>query len=435
MQRLSLFIFILILQVTTLLAASKIYDSANTRIESFFTKENTTYVLTHNHKSNKKVVVPKGCTIVFNGGAISAPITFTNTMLKGSINLKGSKLSGTISNKEFNAAWLCYKDGNQDDASNINNILSISNKVFFPSGIYRLKSFHTPLYKINKPYHIGIYRSGVMLRGETGSVLCTSEMAGTLCIYSKPKDIPGSIHDITIQKLSFKVESESTDFVKEQEHCHTISTMGVKNLSITNCTFHNFWGDAICLNHYGDNENTGERARNMNVVIKNNFIDGYKSCNRNGVSIINGQDVLVKSNHIINSSHGTMPGAIDIEPNNTAYTINRIIISNNVIDRCKGKNAAIGVISNRHKGPVHNVKINNNTITNSTRAFEFAVECDNVADNIVVTNNSSDANTDPYIFYGIGRTKNWVFTGNSFKRKATNKFGGRIKFINMKSSE
>ncbi len=420
-------LFVILVFSAQFAIATTYYDQANTDLKAFFSKSNTTYVIRYSHKNNERIILPPNVTIIFRGGLISAPITFNNTLVKGNVKLQGSSINGTIKNKSFNARWLCYADGKKDDAANINAILQICNEILFPKGTYLLVSTHKPIYKINKPYHLGINRSGIKLMGEKGATLITKTKAGTLCVYSKPYDIPNSIQDITIEGLTFTVQNEETKWDSYQEHCHTISLIGVNRCIIENCTIRNFWGDAICLNHYGDNENTGERTRNMNVVVCNNLIDGYKFCNRNGVSIINGQNVVIEKNTIVNTSHSNMPGAIDIEANNKAYTVDNIRINSNKINNSQGMNAAISVISNEHGAPVHNIEITNNKITNSSRAFRFYIWTDYAADNIIVKNNRADKNTEPWRWDGKGRTKNWVFTGNTFLHKTNVKFGQDVK--------
>lgn len=428
-------IYILCMVIAPFMADAKTYyDTPDIDLNRFFVEKNSTYIIQYPHTQTASIQLPENVKLDFRGGSILAPIQFNHTQLTGDVKLHGSTIQGSIRNKQFVATWLCYADGKHDDAPNINAILQVCNNILFPKGIYLLEQFHQPLYPINKPYHLGINRSHTKLVGQEGAILQTSTMAGTLCIYSKPKDIPNSLTNILIEGLTFQVSNESTDFDSYQEHCHTISFMGVNHASVKDCTFKNFWGDAICLNHYGDNENTGERTRNSNVIIENNHIDGYKHSNRNGVSVISGEHVKIKNNTFINCSHSKMPGAIDVEPNSHVYTINDILIENNQIDHCLGANGGISLVSNKRGGPLYNITIRKNRITNSSRGMEFAVELPETSGNIQVENNYVDDSTDPYIFYGHGETKNWTFKKNVFKRKTKVKFGGSIKFINLKQT-
>lgn len=410
------------------LYARTIKDTYDVDLTKFFSEPGATYVISHSHTTADTVRLPSNATLKFKGnGCISAPIIFDNTTLKGKVRLQGSTIKGTIRNTTFNARWLCHADGKHDDAANINQILAICNNVHFAKGTYLLQSFHKPPFQMNKPFHIGIARSHTHITGDKGAVLRTATMAGTLWVYSKPYDIPNNISNISIRGITFEVINESPDFDKYQEHCHTISIRGVRGMVIENCRFRNFWGDAICTDHYNDNEKTGERARNVNVLIQNNYIDGYRHSNRNGVSIINGKNITVRNNTIVNSSHRTMPGAIDVEANNTAYTIDSLVIEGNRIDNSQGFNAAISLISNYQGAPMHNIIVRNNVITRSFRGLAFMVQWDNVTDNITVEGNTVDKETDPYIFWGKGKTKNWHFIGNDFKAPAKQKLGGDLK--------
>ena len=61
------------------------------------------------------------------------------------------------------------------------------------------------------------------------------------------------------------------------------------------------------------------------------------------------------------------------------------------------------------------------------RLFRFYVWKDYTASNIIVKNNYIDKNTDPWKWDGTGRTRNWEFIGNTFRRPTSVKFGQDIK--------
>lgn len=420
-------LYFLLLLIPSLLHAKSYLDYPDTDLSNFFTEADATYTIRYKHAYTRQIDVPTNCTIVFEGGWLQAPIRFNNTLLQGNVKLQGSHISGSLRNETFNAGWLCHADGKQDDAEAVNAIFAMSQRVHFPKGTYLLSSFHSPKYPINKPYHLGINHSHLTITGEDGATLLTQTKAGTLCIYSKPYAIDESISDIKIEGITFQVANEETEFDPYQEHCHTISFIGVNGATVKDCKFHNFWGDAICLNHYNDNEQTGERSRNQNVWVTGNYIDGYKHSNRNGISIINGKNVRVEANTIVHSSHKRMPGAIDIEANNTAYTIDSIQISNNIIDDSQGMNAAISVVSNNKKGPAHYIQITGNTITNSNRALAFWIDNQDCCHHVTITNNHADASTTPYIFWQSGTTHHWTFRNNTFECPSQQQFGGKVK--------
>ena len=328
----------------------------------------------------------------------------------------------------------CSTDGSADCASVLNALIARTDVhvIIFRPGTYRLKSFHQFPYTVSKPYHLGIHRSDLQLLGQPGATLITSAMAGTLCIHSTPRDFDGRVHDIRIEGLTFQVDNESTSFQSYQEHCHTISLIGCQRVRICNNTFSNFWGDAICLDHYGDNPQTGERQRNEDVIISSNAIDGHQNCNRNGISVINGKRIQIDDNTLVRCAHSTMPGAIDIEPNYPCYSCQDIIIRRNHISQSSGANAAISLVCNKNGACVRKVLIEGNEIEDCNRAIEVAIETDEASADVTIRDNTSDERTEPYIFYGKGSARRWRFVDNHFGRKSQNKLGGAIRFISSR---
>jgi len=327
----------------------------------------------------------------------------------------------------------CHKDGVHDDAETINGLIENEDVhiIYFSKGTYLLESFHNSKYPVNKPYHIGINRSNLQLIGEDGAILKTKTMAGTLNIYSQPYHLENRVHDISIMGITFEVENDSTSFNPYQEHCHTISTMGCFNLKIMNCKFLNFWGDAICTNHFNDNEKTGERQRNESILIINNYFDGKNHSNRNGVSIINGRDITIEKNSFINCAHSSMPGAIDIEPNFGCFTCRDITIKDNYINHCGGCNAAISICGIRNGISLDSIYIKNNKIYNSLCGFTLVLRNSSTSKVVEFEDNYIDKNTPPFFFSGNGEATNWTVKNNKFEKSSDTKFPTKIKFTNL----
>lgn len=416
-------------------AVSKtLYDTSNTNILDFFQESGVKYVISCNHSFGDTLRIAEDCELSFKGGSLSGVIVMQNTKLSGAVNLKGSTLLGSVKNKVFDASWLCYMDGVTDDAANINNMIDVCGKVFFPKGSYRLISSYSPMGAVDEKYHsaiqahIGIYKSKVQLIGEEGAELITDRPLGTICVFSRPNQIENSIKNIKIEELTFTVCNDGKKF---HEFMHVIKIIGVNGLTIKNCQFNDFWGDAICLSHYGDTPSTGERTRNQNVRIINNHIEGGPHFNnRNGISIINGSHVLIQNNVIKNTSRKDMPGGIDIEPNNSAYTIDDIRILNNVLGNIRGGSGAIGVCV-FDGGPAYNIRIERNKISRSQKGIQLYIMTENTTGNITIKNNTVAIDTYPYNFVGGGKSKNWVITGNSFDRPVKQSIPGDISVDNL----
>lgn len=129
-----------------------------------------------------------------------------------------------------------------------------------------------------------------------------------------------------------------------------------------------------------------------------------------------------------------MPGGIDIEPNNSAYTVENIKIEKNHFDGIKGFVGAIGIVLLRDEAPAHRVYIIGNIIKNSTYGIAVGITTQSSTDNLVIKNNVVDTNTTPYKFGGGGKSRNWVIKGNTFERYTNTDIPSDIKVENMSMS-
>lgn len=409
--------------------ASIIYDQSGGDLRSLMTTERCKYVIRHHHVFEDTLKIPNGSELRFEGGSLKGPIVFQDNKISGAAHFQGSSVSGTIRNKVVDASWFCEMDGKTDDAPIINQLIEACDNIFFPNGVYRLISSYNPTGKVDSKYHqsinchLGISKSNIVLKGEDGTEFITDEPIGMICIFSKPNQIALSIGNIEINKIQFSVNNDGVHF---NEFLHTIKVIGVNGLLIEYCYFNDFWGDAICLSHYGDNPQTGERTRNQNVKILNNTIVGGDSFNnRNGISVINGEEVLIKNNFIKNTSRKDMPGGIDIEPNNSAYTIESIRIENNTLEGIKGSGGAICVVA-QNGGPAHNIYIIKNRVSRSNTGIFIYLKTDYTTDNYIIKNNVIESDTQPYRFEGKGVSQRWEVTGNSFMRPCKQPFLGEM---------
>ncbi len=410
-------------------------DNPGSDMKTLFCSGPAKYVLRYSHDFSDTLRVPKGSELCFEGGALSGPIIMDGTELTGKVNLRGSSVSGSVTNKVFNASWLCAGDGVKDDAKSINEMISLCDEIYFPKGVYRLESSFDPSGHIGKSFysavksHIGIYRSGVVLSGEEGAEFVSDKPLNMICIFSRPKQIENSVGNIELKGLKFTVGNDGKTF---HEFMHTVKTIGVDTLVIKECEFNDFWGDAICLSHYGDTPQTGERTRNQNVSILNNTITGGDHHNnRNGISIISGQNVLIRDNVIRNTSRDDMPGGIDIEPNNSAYVVENIVIENNLFEGCRGTVGAIGIVMLKDGAPGHNISIVSNTIRNCSNGIAVAIRTKGTTSGIEIRDNHIAADTQACKFIFSGTSKDWKVTDNVFEHPKRTSVPGRIKVENL----
>lgn len=411
-----------------------VYDDNKCEIHELFNSGSAKYVIKYTHFFEDTLYVPCNSVIHFDGGRLTGPMVFQNTRITGNVNIKGSSIKGTISNKYFDASWICYMNGISDDAPSINEAIAVSDTVFFPKGIYRLISAFDAKGKVpddclsSFKCHLGIGKSDVILIGEEGTIFETYEKSGILCIYSQPRQIEQSTSNILIDGITFKIHNDRETYLGL---VHTIKMMGVNGITIKNCKFDDFWGDAICLSHYGDSPVTGERSRNQNVQIINNTIKGGDHHNtRNGISIINGKNVIIKNNRIISTSRKDKPGGIDIEPNNSAYTIENIQILSNYFEDIWGAGGAIGVCV-YDGGPAYRITIKGNKICKSIEGIQLYIMTENTTSDFEIKNNIIKDVEKPLSFEGEGSSRNWTISGNSFHSIGKQKIPGKIRVSNL----
>lgn len=393
-----------------------------------------TILMVESDYSVDTLVLPPKVELHFCGGSLKGNIIFNDTYLSGSVNLHGSQISGSIKNNEFQTGWICYGDGEHDDAQSINQILAVCNNVQFNRGTYLLSSYHNPRNDLKPSHHksvkshIGIFRDNISFRGDEGASLLVKEPSTVICVYSLPNDIENSVNNVRVEGLTFRNENDGKDFF---ELLHTIKLIGAKNFSVSNCKFFDFWGDAVSMSHYGDTPDTGERTRNSKVIVKDNYIDGGNHNNRNGVSVISGEQIVIENNIFVETSRYDMPGSIDIEANNSAYTVEDIVIKNNVIQGCQGGLGAIGLVSNDQEAPAKKVIIKENVIINTERGVCFKIDSKSSTENIQVIDNEFRNCKTPLLLRGSGRSKNWIIKRNNKIKKL--KFAGELEIKNLRT--
>ena len=190
-------------------------------------------------------------------------------------------------------------DGVTDDTAAINDALAVGGTIVFNSG---------STYAID---------TDVSLLPESNS---TIDLNG-----AKLKAIPNGLdyyEVIMIQNKKNVVVKNGTIVGDRDDHTgltgewghgiyvHSSDNVHIDNMSISDC-----WGDGI---YVGD--------QSTNVKIENCTIDNNR---RQGISIVEAQDVIV-TNNLIKNTNGTAPQAgIDIEPN-ASQTCKHVLVSNNM---------------------------------------------------------------------------------------------------------
>lgn len=248
-------------------------------------------------------------------------------------------------NKQLNVTNLGAKGNDtQDDTAYFQkgiDLLSKSNggTLFIPSGIYYISTLrfmgkrysniriigHNATIKQLIPKQrkvIGAFKTYALRNAADGCFLFDAEV-------SNQKDDSNSIRNIYISGLTFKSDVAENGF---DELLHQISAHGVSNFTVDNCSFTGFYGDAIAIN--GSTDFSKHRnAYNKKIIIKNSNFDGVNRDNRQAISIYYADGFLITDCSFKNTTRHNMPGAIDLESDDS-----RSVSRNGKIINCTFEN-------------------------------------------------------------------------------------------------
>ncbi|MBO9622457.1 MAG: right-handed parallel beta-helix repeat-containing protein [Sphingomonas sp.] len=147
-----------------------------------------------------------------------------------------------------------------------------------------------------------------------------------------------TVRGIQISDLTLRGWSVERGFA---EHEHLLNFNGVEDLSIARVAFEAFRGDALYL---GSGTLPGQERHNRAIRVTNCTFDGVNHQNRNGISIIDADDIAIENCSFRNCTRPDMPGAIDMEPDQTPLArVRNIRVRNCRFARVGGNFATIAL--------------------------------------------------------------------------------------------
>lgn len=146
--------------------------------------------------------------------------------------------------------------------------------------------------------------------GPTSIIKKTLASSYLFTVNSGSSSVASNITNLTARGLTFRGTVDTDTTFAEQKHLLNLN--GVSDVLIAGCQFVGWHGDAIYL---GSGNTGGQERHNQRVKIVNNVFDGLTKNNRNCVSIIDGDDVLIQGNTSRRHTRSDMPGFVDVEPN------------------------------------------------------------------------------------------------------------------------
>ena len=151
-----------------------------------------------------------------------------------------------------------------------------------------------------------------------------------------------SIKNVTFIGIKFQM-NVAVDGFDELMHC--VCASGTSGLYFDHCQFIGFMGDgiAVCRGR-GTGPVVGSRPSygyNANTVVTNCIFDGVNKDNRQAISIYYCDGFTITDNVFKNTTRSNMPGAIDIEPDNSLTNTRCGLIERNSFSNIGGSSAIL----------------------------------------------------------------------------------------------
>jgi len=243
-------------------------------------------------------------------------------------------------------------DGVSDDTAALQAAIDSGRPVFLRGGTYVVTRLHL--------------RAGLLLQGDGQATL--SQRGGGSMLQAISAGPAQTLDGITLQDLTLLGQVATLGFA---EHVHLVDLRGVRNAKLQRCVLRGFRGDGLYL---GGQAGDGTARHNDNVLVIENEFDGVNNDNRNGISVIDGDGIVIQRNLFQRCTRPNMPGAIDVEPNSQRFHVVRnIFIGSNRLREIGGNVGAIAIVPARHRYDAEpsNFLVSHNLVE-SCRAFGIA---------------------------------------------------------------
>ena len=186
-----------------------------------------------------------------------------------------------------------------------------------------------------------LLKSNVLLEGAgmDATVLVQAATLGASygLLHAESAGATSFVESITIRDLTLK-NSVGTF----SEFIHLLSLSGVRNALIERVKFQGFRGDGLILHGIGLSDS--EERHNLNVTIRDCIFDGVNNENRQGISIIDCDGLVIDDCRFENCTKSTMPGAIDFEPDNAFNVVGNALVNGCFFRNVGGNVASIGLV-------------------------------------------------------------------------------------------
>lgn len=147
-----------------------------------------------------------------------------------------------------------------------------------------------------------------------------------------------NMRSLHLHDFQMRGASEWAGFAEQR---HLLNLNAVTGVLIENMLFRAFRGDGIYI---GSSNTPGVERHNFTITIRDSRFDGVNKANRNAISAIDIDGLVVENNRFENMTQADMPGAVDLEPNANPFAIIRnVVIRNNEFFNIGGSNGAVAL--------------------------------------------------------------------------------------------
>ena len=280
-------------------------------------------------------------------------------------------------------------DGFTDDTNAFQIAINTAKKIRIPAGTCVLESSVR-------------LDNDVAIRGDGIGVSVIKRGISSKGAFAANSDAPEKkITGIEISDLTIYGQSDIYGFSEFQ---HLVTLNGVQNVLINKVEFRGFRGDGLYI---GSGLKAGDERHNENIIVQDSLFDGINHTNRNGISIIDANKILIKNNRFINISNERMPGAVDFEPdNNKFHIVKNVNVENNEFVSIGGNVGAISFVLNSTLEVVPtNLTIKNNKFFNVKTGIVFLggrkLRSDSENVNLIISNNLMKSTGRPFEIRGV----------------------------------
>jgi hypothetical protein len=170
--------------------------------------------------------------------------------------------------------------------------------------------------------------TGVQLRGVGWGSKLKKRATATYLVSANPgsggtTSVAGNMRNIVVADLWM----EGLSVTAFNEGYHLLNLNAVSDVTVQHVKFTAFESDAIYL---GSSNVALTERHNERVTIRKCYFDGINQQNRNGLTVIDCDTLLVEDCYFTNMTKAGMPGAIDVEPDTSTFHILRHLTFRNI---------------------------------------------------------------------------------------------------------